>query len=344
MAKIRYSAIGMSLIAALMIGSLPRNVRAAGSGADGEARIRLHATAWAGPIGSVNAFGSLNINGKQVIGETFLWGGELVEAAPGAATHVSFDSIGSVNLTEGAAVRFSATRSSTGEAGGRVLIASVVRGNVAIELRPDAAAYVEAGGSRFIAMRGASFRIGMQGGRAVLSTISGTVNTESQQSRPTYKIRPVDELGRPVDLGRTLSVRARSTRNFQIQVTDENDKPIPDLPILFSLGSPCLGSLGLGAGAGTSFKKNTDKKGIAAVPFIAGAAKCLGSLSAKVEGTSTEFTQQVGVQRQGFWNTQNSLIVAGIVGGAVLASILIINSGGNNDQRIKPVPPPVVKP
>ena len=177
-----------------------------------------------------------------------------------------------------------------------------------------------------------------------MKTVSGTVNTESQQGRPNYKIRPVDELGRPVDLGRTLSVRARSTRNFQIQVTDENDKPIPDLPILFSLGNPCLGSLGLGAGAGNDFRKKTDNKGIAGVPFIVGAAKCVGSLTAKVEGTNTEFTQQVGVQRNGFWNTQNSLLVAGLVGGGILASVLIINSGGTGTQRIQPVPPPVVKP
>ena len=223
-------------------------------------------------------------------------------------------------------------------------IASLLRGNVAVELHSDAGAYVEAAGSRFTASRGASFRIGMQEGRAVLYTITGTVNTEVQQGRPNYKIRPVDELGRPVDLGRTLSVRARSTRNFQIQVTDENDKPIPDLPILFSLGSPCLGSLGIGAAAGSDFRKKTDNKGIAGVPFTVGAAKCVGSLIAKVEGTNTEFTQQVGVQRHSFWNTQNSLIVAGIVGAAVLASVLIINSGGNDNQRIQPVPPPVVKP
>ena len=351
MAKIRYSPVGMSrmsglsgvaLIAVLMISSVPRNAFAAG-GADGEARIRLHATALAGPIGSVNAFGSLSINGRQAIGETFLWGGELIEATNGA-TRVLFDSIGSVTLAAGAAARFSATRSSTDEAGRSVLIASLLRGSLAIELHSDAGAYVEASAARFNALPGASFKVVMQGSRAVLNTISGTVNAESQQGRPTYKIRPVDELGRPVDLGRTLSVRARSTRNFQIQVTDENDKPIPDLPILFSLGNPCLGTLGLGAGAGNSFRKKTDNKGIAAVPFVVGAVKCLGSLSAKVEGTSTEFTQEIGVQRQGFWSTQNSLIVAGIVGGAVLASVLIINSGGNDNQRIQPVPPPVVKP
>ena len=341
MAKIRYSAIGMSLIAVLMISSLPRNVHAAGGG-DGEPRIRLHATAFDGPIGSVNSFGSINLNGRKVTGEELLWGGELIEAAHGTGTSASFDSIGSVTLGEGAAARFSAAHSSTEDAGRRVLVASLVRGNVAIELHSDAGAYVEAGTARFTALRGASFRIAMHDGRAVLNTISGTVNIE-QQGRPTYKIRPVDDLGRPVDLGRTLSVRARSTRNFQIQVTDENDKPIPDLPILFSLGNPCLGSLGLGAAAGSSFRKKTDNKGIAAVPFVVGAAKCIGSLSAKVEGTNTEFTQEVGVQRHSFWNTQNSLIIAGIVGAGILASVLIINSGGN-DQPIRPVPPPVVKP
>ena len=342
MAKIRYSAIGMSLIAVLMISSLPRNVHAAG-GADGEARIRLRATAFEGPIGSVSAFGSISINGRKVTGQESLWGGELIEAAQGAGTSASFDSIGSVTLGEGAAARFSAARPSVEEDGRRLLIASLVRGSLAIELHSDAGAYVEAGTARFTALRGASFRVAMRDGRAVLNTVSGTVNTEMQQGRPTYKIRPVDELGRPVDLGRTLSVRARSTRNFQIQVTDENDKPIPDLPILFSLGNPCLGSLGLGAAAGSSFRKKTDNKGIAAVPFIVGAAKCIGSLSARVEGTNAEFTQEVGVQRHSFWNTQNSLIVAGIVGAGILASVLIINSGGN-DQPIRPVPPPVVKP
>ena len=342
MAKIRYSAIVISLIGVLTMSSIPQTARADSGASDLDRPIRLHATAMRAPIGSVDAFASININGKQVSGEQSLWGGELIEASTGAPTRVQFDSIGTAALTAGTAVRFATTHSFVAQDNGPVLIASVLKGSLAVRLNQDAGAYVEACGTRFTALQGASFRIGIREGLAVLSIVRGRVDSEQTQ-RPNYKIRPVDELGRPVDLGRTLSVRSRSTRNFQIQVTDENDKPIPDLPILFSLGDPCLGSLGVGAAGGTQFRKNTDNKGIAAVPFIAGAAKCLGSLSAKVEGTNTEFTQQIGVQQGGFWTARNSLMVGGIVAGAAVGTALAVGSGGDSEP-LRPVPPPRVTP
>ena len=341
MFKIRCSAVGMFLIAALVISSLP-GLASAGNGPDQP--IKLHAVAFPGPIGSVEALGPISIDGRQAGGGKFLWGGELIEAPAGTIAPVSLDAVGRVTLAAGTAVRLSSIPSSDDQSGKRLLIARLLRGNIAVDLSQEAGAYVEAPGASFSALRGANFRVSVEEGRAVLHTVSGTIETAVQASRPNYKIRPVDQLGRPVDLGRTLSVRARSTRNFQIQVTDENDKPIPDLPILFSLSDPCLGSLGVGAGAGTNFKKNTDRKGIAAVPFIIGAAKCLGSLSAKVEGTSTEFVQQVQVEpKEGFWNTRNSLVVALIAGAATAGIVLAATSGGDNEP-IRPVPPPVVKP
>jgi hypothetical protein len=343
MAKIRYSAIVIFLIGVLVMSSVPQPARADNGSVDIDRPIRLHATAMRAPIGSVDAFGSININGKQVSGEQSLWGGELIEASSASTTRVYFDSIGTAALTKGTAVRFATTRSIVAEQGGPVLVASVAKGDVAIHLHQHAGAYIEAAGRRFTALHGASFRIGIHDGLAILATVSGTVNSEPQ-AQPSYKIKPVDDLGRPVDLGRTLSVRARSTRNFNIQVTDENDKPIPDLPILFSLGNPCLGTLGLGAAGGSLVRKNTDNKGIAAVPFVAGAAKCIGSLSAKVEGTNTEFTQQVGVQGSGgFWTARNSLLMAGIAAGAVVGAALIVGAG-DDSEPLRPVPPPNVRP
>jgi hypothetical protein len=342
MAKIRYSTIVISLIGVLMMSSVPQPARADNGSGDVDRPIRLHATAMRAPIGIVDAFGSININGKQVSGEQTLWGGELIEALSASTTRVAFDSIGTAALTRGTAVRFATTRSMLADEGSHVLVASVVKGKVAIELHPQSGAFVEAAGRRFTALQGASFRIGIHDGLAVLTTVSGIVNSQSQ--RPNYKIKPVDDLGRPVDLGSSLSVRARSTRNFNIQVTDENDKPIPDLPILFSLGNPCLGTLGLGAAGGSLVKKNTDNKGIAAVPFVAGAAKCIGSLSAKVEGTNTEFTQQIGVQGSGgFWTMRNSLLMAGIAAGAVAGAALAVGYG-DDSEPLRPVPPPNVRP
>src|SRR5205814_8856923 len=125
-----------------------------------------------------------------------------------------------------------------------------------------------------------------------------------------------------------FSVRARINRQIQVQVTDKTDKPLPDLPVLFSLGNPCLGSLGLGVVAGLSMVQKTDKRGIAAVPLVAGAAKCAASILAKVEGTNASVTIQANVQSStGFFNTTNTIVVvvaaaavAGTVTGVVVAN------------------------
>src|SRR3989442_943422 len=113
------------------------------------------------------------------------------------------------------------------------------------------------------------------------STFAGVVPAQDQPPPQDVNIRVVDELGRPVASGAALSVRARSTRQIQVQVTDKNDKPLPDLPVLFSLGDPCIGSLGLGALAGPNFRQKTDKRGIAAVPLLSGAARGPGRLIAR---------------------------------------------------------------
>jgi hypothetical protein len=162
-------------------------------------------------------------------------------------------------------------------------------------------------------------------------------------------IRIVDDLGRTVSSGSQLSVRARSTRQVQVQVTDKNDKPLPDLPVLFTLGNPCLGSLGLGALAGLTLVQKTDKRGIAAVPLVAGAAKCAASIIARVEGTNASVTIQTNVQSGArFWNTQNSALVAAAAAAAgVGIGLGVTNSAGGAaaaGKKLTPVPPPGVKP
>jgi hypothetical protein len=342
MVKNRCSAVGLLAIAVLLISGQPRFAFAGDPANDEDRPLRLYATALAGPIGWIAAPDATEINGKPANGRQAVWDGDFVEARHGTMTLANFDSIGRVTLSDGAAVRF-ASGSSDNETGGRLLVASLVRGTIAVQLNHGARAYIEAAGDRFSAHPGASFRLALRTGRASLKTLSGAVSAEVQTQRPTYKIRPVDELGRPVNLGATLSVRSRSTRNFQIQVTDENDKPIPDLPILFSLGNPCLGTL-VSAGGGTSFRKNTDDRGIAGVPFISGAAAgCIGSLIAKVEGTNVEFSQEISVQQKNsFWTTRNSLLLAGAIGAVAIGTAFAI--AADDGSPITPVPPPTVRP
>jgi hypothetical protein len=114
--------------------------------------------------------------------------------------------------------------------------------------------------------------------------------------------------------------------------------------VLFSLGDPCLGSLGLGVAAGSTFRQKTDKRGIAAVPLVAGAARCAASIIAKVEGTNASVSIQTNVvQGRGFWSTQNTvLVIAAAAAAGIGIGFAVANSGSR--EPITPVPPPKVNP
>lgn len=346
--KIRKAATVLFLMVTLTAGLTPAPV-CAGHDTDQGRPIRLFATARFGPIGTIKlnslSDAAVAIDGRIVQGEAPIWGGELIQVRAGRTVRVTLDSIGQATLAQGAIVRFATARASSDDAGYDVLVASIAAGSVDVKLNAGAGAYMEAGRSAFTASRGARFSVAVEEGRASLSTVAGVVRAQDQAAVPQdINIRLVDDLGRPVSSGSQFSVRARSTRQVQVQVTDKNDKPLSDLPVLFSLGNPCLGSLGLGALAGLTLVQKTDKRGIASVPLVAGAAGCAASIVAKVEGTNASVTIQTNVQPQArFLNTQNSLIIAAAAAATAIGVSLAI-SGSDSKVPITPVPPPGVKP
>jgi hypothetical protein len=128
-------------------------------------------------------------------------------------------------------------------------------------------------------------------------------------------------------------------------VTDENDKPVADLPIIFSLSDSCLGTLGLGVAAGATFTQKTDNRGIAVVPFSVGAAKCAGTLIAKVQGSDASYTYRVQVNSATtFWTARNTLIVAGVAAAGVVGGLAAAGAFGGSSEQVTPVPPPRVNP
>jgi len=345
--KIKSHTTGLAMLA-VIASLIPAPVRASGNGLDGEKPVRLYASERFGPIGSIKLNSltarDVSVDGRRSQGETTIWGGELIRVLDDRRVRVAFESLGEVMLSRGATVRFTAGRGTRNDTGYDVLIASLEQGSLDLNLNRDAGAYIEAAGSTFTAEPGASFVIGVRDAQASLIRLAGDVSVQDQPVPQDVKIRLVDELGRPVSSGSQLSVRARSTRQVQVQVTDQNDKPLPDLPVLFSLGNPCLGSLGLGVAAAASFRQKTDKRGIAAVPFVAGAAKCAASILIKVEGTNASVSVQTSVvQSKGFLNTQNTLIIVGVAAAAgIAAGVVVANSGSS--QPIRAVPPPNLKP
>jgi hypothetical protein len=337
----RFQATAMLLIGVLLLASTPATVRATDSPTH---RSALGARFDRTPIGTAGATsiseGNLIINGRRATGDQLIWGDELVEAPPANGGLVTIDGVGHLSLAPASAVKLATT-----EIGGNMMSLVLLSGSVNVNLAPSAEGTVRAFESRFVASAGTSFKVAISEGRPVLSSFGGRVATQQQPSPDEVKIQLVDDLGRPVSSGSQLSVRARSTRQIQVRVTDKNDKPLPDLPVIFSLGSPCLGSIGLaGAAAGTVFQKKTDKRGLAAVILSAGATRCAAAITARVEGTNASLEIRTEItERQGFWTTRNTLLVSAALAGAGIGIGYAVANSGNNTQ-VQPVPPPGVKP
>ena len=221
------SSTGFTLVVALLAALIPAPAHANHSGKDAESR---NSPARFGPIGSISTKSlgdTASIDGRIAQGGDPIWGGELISAAGNRSVQIDLDSIGQVTLDRRSSVRLASASSANSRAD--VLIATLVTGSININLNAGARAYVEAGSSAFSASAGASFSVRLDSNGAALNTLAGEVRAQDPAPPQDVNIRIVDELGRPVSSGAQLSVRARSTRQVQVQVTDKNDKPLPDL-------------------------------------------------------------------------------------------------------------------
>jgi hypothetical protein len=338
MKKTLYYTFVLLITAVVTVEMSPRPAGADDGAAEESKPIRLRAIA-GGPIGKIAmsfySKSALAINGREVQGEHFLWGGELVQAPLNRSILVSFDSIGKVTLTRGAVARFATARGESGGAEGPVLVASLLAGNMRVRLEPRAGAFVQAADSTFAASQGASFNLGVNEGEAALDTFRGTVSPQQQPAQRKYIVRPVG-------LGSNISVRVRSTRQIQVQVTDENDRPVPDLPVIFLLG----GGGGQFSGSltgGTSVTVRTDAQGRANTSFTAGPSAGSNTISAIVEATKDTWTGTINVVQGGFWTLRNSMIVTGVAAAAVGAGVAV-SAAGDNSEPLRPLPPPDVRP
>jgi uncharacterized protein YkwD len=108
-----------------------------------------------------------------------------------------------------------------------------------------------------------------------------TMPPVAEGARP-QQIAPRKYIIKPLNLGTNTEIRARSTRQLQVQVTDENDRPVPDVPLLFLLAGIASGSGNIGTLAGiagssaaqtvvgqTSLRVVTNSYGLANVNFTA---------------------------------------------------------------------------
>lgn len=328
MMKTKYPAMTLSLILILLSALGPASV-CAGKSADDEKPIRLYVTESAGPIGKIESYSPMAINGRVTRGDQLIWGGEILQAPIDRSVRVSLDSIGQVTLHSGAVARLSVRwRKAQESTTGTILIASLIRGNVAVKLQNDVEAYIEASGSALTSTPGASFKVGVGETGPVWKASAGTVTVETQaKAQGNYMIRPVG--GRA-----NIDVRLRKTREVQFIVTDEHDKPVPDVPVVLTIS----GVATLGSGA-TTVTVTTSALGIASAPVSAGAAIGTGTVTATVPGGASASVGVSAVSAGVLTGTTIGIIAAAVAAGT--ATTVIVT---RQKDEIKPTSEPKITP
>src|ERR1044072_8481730 len=322
--KSRTLMIGV-LISGLWLSLVPQTYSA--NHRDDDQPIRLFATAGMAPIGVAKTTGVLTLNGRLLSGEQRLWGGELVQAPANANLLLVFDDAGEVRLKPGTIARFALARTGFGDCpNGRVIIATLISGVARVELRENTKAYIETTGTIYDASRGASFKLVRENEKVQLEEISGHVEVAMQAVQEARKIVALDDGGRPIAMRGKIQVRLRSTRSLQFQVTDDKAKPLPDIPVIITLGSTAHGAFGSGA---ASITATTNANGIASVNLASGVAQGSDSVVAEIGGTNLKWEGTIDYKKG---STPLWVKVAPVAAGLAGIGVWRASRNGNDSQ------------
>jgi hypothetical protein len=336
--KTKYSVTTLCFALSVALVTLTMPKASFADNGDDERPIRLRANEPASPLGSIFSLGKITVNGHASTGQQSLWGSELIHALSDNGASVLVDSLATVTLKKGALVRLAKnTNANSDEQSRGVLIASLAAGELNVKLQEGVSAYIQACGQLFTSSNGAAFRITAKDGVAVALASYGTIEEQQPAAQKKYFVRPVG-------LGAQTSVRARSTRQIQVQVTDENDKPVPDIPIIFALGTAGAGTLGSGSAAGATATVQTNAQGLANIQFTAGDNPATTEITATVENTRYSWTGTLTVAKAvGFWTPLNTtLVVAGAAAAAGLG--VYFGTRNNNNDPVRQSGNPNIKP
>jgi len=324
--------ITLCLILALAIGLVPIQAAAAGHDSDQDQPVRLYARAFSEPIGKIEGVSVSFINGRAVNGEQALWGGELLQAPVGRHLRVSLDQVGLVTLQGGAIAKLAVTRRRFDDnVDGAVLVAALIKGKVAVKLNAGAEAYIEASGSAITATRGSDFLLGLDESGPALLTASGHVAIQGPVRQGNYLIRPVGNRA-------NIDVRLRKSRQVQFIVTDEQDKPVPDVPVVIAISG---GGATLGSGAAT-VTVTTTASGVATTSVSAGTAAGASTITATVPGGATTSLGVSAVPGAIIGGT--TLAVVGAVAAAGTAATVAVVKNKDNKSDIQQTSPPRITP
>ncbi len=257
-------------------------------------------------IGASESLSGILINGKLSTGRESLWGGEILEAPKNSGARLTFDSLAQVSLNSGAKAKVSIEKTGD-QSATRVLAAQLLTGNVNIKFDHEASGYVRAGDSVMAASRGANFRVEMREGNGAMDVSSGSVMVIGDWrviAPAVIKDSKTGKIGfdaksysiKPTNLNSMFNVAVKGSRELAMRVTDENNKPVSEAAVKFTLeGTGLLGSSMFGTNTAEVL---TDKQGIAKVVYHAGTAAGTATVNAEVQGTNAKAATRANVTQQ----------------------------------------------
>lgn len=346
----RFTLAKSFLAVALACGPTTHFAFANGDGGISMPSMRPRTVTASTPIGTVESWGAVTINGQQVGRQSLIWSGDLLQAPAATGVQAALNGVGQVSVRPGAVVRLATNAASQGP---RTLTASLISGELAVRLQPGVNARLEVNGEAFVASRGANFRAILRSDGLSVEADAGEVLPVGSWATAVPKNFVRDAaamvaeqaagqqaaarryLIKPYNLGSTTDVRARSTRSVQVRVTDENDRPVPDAPVLFFFGNGGPG------GAATPLRVTTNSNGIASADYTApNAPGDRIQIRAQVEGTDAVWqgALQIVAAKAGFWAPQNAIPIFTVVGVGLGVGIYKIAT-----KEAPPTTPPITQ-
>jgi hypothetical protein len=339
--------------------------------------LRHRATAVFVPIGMVYSSGAMFINQRRMQGHQPIWDGDRVETPAGDMANIWLDRVGQLTLAGGTSVRLAAKPAPLDEAhSGHVLVASLVQAEMAVRLDQEASAYIEAGRSAYTASPGASFRMEVREGEAVIDEVRGAVRLESQRKIVSIKPRAVNARGVTIP-NDALKVKTSEKKPFYIlwekiygTSTTRLVAYVPgEMPASRERAQPAQ-AITVGAnrivrfavkpqGAGEIVDQNgrsltearTNAQGIVTDVFFRarnqpGDAEIVANIDITLDElndpetrtTAEAYTRAVSISKPGFWRTRNRLIMAAAAAAVITCCVI----PHDHKPPLKQIPPPII--
>ena len=286
------------------------------------------------PIGSIQAFGTVRINGRVVQRGDLFWNSDRIECPQNSSARIVLYELGEILVSSDSVARISIDNRA-------VVIASVSSGKVNISLRDSVEGVVTTPGSIYQTSAGAAFQVLVRTEGTELRLSRGKIvrELEDQQMIPV-KVSIDRQFKARTNAAVTVRVRVTKPANRRTSMAmyfqQPQDEPIANTPVRFDLNPSALGDA-------NPVRVMTDSQGYATTIITAGSNSGQGKLRATAEESGAFAEADFSVQSSLGSILKDSRTLIAIGAGAAAIAVPIIIVGGEN-KKLTTIGSPVIKP